>query len=106
MAAMADTYYTPVAPHNPNGPVNFAAQLHLSTATLNFLIFEEGRTDELVCKEWFGEWEPSRAFFKAPEAPGLGIKISEAAIRAQCIPWNEAMRTGAYVDERGLAADI
>ena len=95
MTAMADTYYTPVCPHNPNGPVNFAAQLHLSTATPNFLLFEEGRTDELVCKEWFGEWEMSRAFFKVPEGPGLGFKIPEARIREQCIPMDEAIRTGA-----------
>ena len=85
MAAMAETYFIPVAPHNPNGPICLAAQLHLSAATPNFLIFEEGRTDALVRKEWFGEWEDSRAFFRAPEAPGLGIKINEAAIRAQCV---------------------
>jgi galactonate dehydratase len=85
MTAMAETYFIPVAPHNPNGPVCLAAQLHLSAATPNFLIFEEGRTDALVCKEWFGEWEDSRAFFRAPEAPGLGIRINEAAIRAQCV---------------------
>ncbi len=95
MTAMADTYYTPVCPHNPNGPVNFAAQLHLSTATPNFLLFEEGRTDELVCQEWFGEWEKSREFFRAPTGPGLGIRISEARIREQTIPFDEALRTGA-----------
>jgi len=85
MAAMAETYFIPVAPHNPNGPVCLAAQLHLSAATPNFLIFEEGRTDPLVCTEWFGHWEDSRAFFRVPESPGLGLKISEAAIRAQAV---------------------
>lgn len=92
MAAMAETYFIPVAPHNPNGPVCFAAQLHLSAATPNFVIFEEGRTDPLVCKEWFGEWEESRAYFKVPESPGLGIKISEAAIRAQAVDIAKAER--------------
>jgi galactonate dehydratase len=92
MAAMAESYFIPVAPHNPNGPVCLAAQLHLSVATPNFVIFEEGRTDPLVCKEWFGAWEDSRAYFKVPEAPGLGIKISEAAIRAQSVPIDQAER--------------
>ena len=95
MAAMADTYYIPISPHNPNGPVCLAAQLHLSTATPNFLIFEEGRTDPLVAKEWFGQWEDNRAFFRVPESPGLGIKISEAAIRAQVVPMDQAVREGA-----------
>lgn len=94
MASVAETYYIPVAPHNPNGPVCLAAQLHLSTATPNFLIFEEGRTDPLVCREWFGEWEDSRAYFHVPESPGLGIKISEAAIRAQTVPIDKAEREG------------
>jgi galactonate dehydratase len=93
MAAMADSYFIPVAPHNPNGPVCLAAQLHLSAATPNFVIFEEGRTDPLVCKEWFGEWEDSRAYFRVPESPGLGIKISEAAIRAQSVDIATAERS-------------
>jgi galactonate dehydratase len=93
MAAMAESYFIPVAPHNPNGPVCLAAQLHLSAATPNFVIFEEGRTDALVCKEWFGEWEDSRAYFHVPESPGLGIKISEAAIRAQCVDIATAERS-------------
>ena len=92
MASMAESYFIPVAPHNPNGPVCLAAQLHLSVATPNFVIFEEGRTDPLVCKEWFGEWEESRAYFKVPESPGLGIRISEAAIRAQSVPIDKAER--------------
>lgn len=92
MAAMAEAYFIPVAPHNPNGPVCLAAQLHLSAATPNFLIFEEGRTDPLVCRQWFGEWEESRAYFRVPEAHGLGIKISEAAIREQSVPIDKAER--------------
>jgi galactonate dehydratase len=95
MSAMADSYFIPVAPHNPNGPVCLAAQLHLATATPNFVIFEEGRTDPLICRAWFGEWEDSRAFFHVPEGPGLGITITEAAIRAQTIPMEQAIREGA-----------
>ena len=41
------------------------------------------------------DWEKSCEFFKVPTGPGLGFKISEAKIRAQGIPMEEAIRTGA-----------
>jgi galactonate dehydratase len=81
MAAMAENHFIPVAPHNPNGPVCLAAHLHLSAGMSNFVILEEGSTDPVLNRELFGSWHDSRAYFLAPESPGLGIKLSDAFVR-------------------------
>ena len=80
IAAMAETYYVGVAPHNPLGPVANAAALHFAMSTPNFLIQEDMLTDvpwrwEVVqhgLKTVGGYWLP-------PEAPGLGIEVDEKA---------------------------
>jgi len=82
IAAMADTYYMGVAPHNPLGPVANAAALHFALSTPNFLIQEDMLTDvpwrwEVVqhsLKTENGYWLPT-------EAPGLGIEVNEEAAR-------------------------
>jgi galactonate dehydratase len=81
IAAMAEAWYVPVAPHNPNGPVGTAATVHLGACTPNFLILEYFCEDE----EWLFEIveEPLR-FEKGeviiPERAGLGIELKEAGI--------------------------
>jgi len=75
IASLADTYYIPVAPHNPGGPICTAAAMHLAAAVPNFLILEQ--------------MEPHRALrdrastvpirfedgdFLLPEGPGLGVE--------------------------------
>jgi galactonate dehydratase len=78
IAAMAETYYMGVAPHNPLGPVANASALHFALSTPNFLIQEDMLTD--VPWRWDvvkhnlrtenGHWLPT-------DAPGLGIEIDE-----------------------------
>jgi galactonate dehydratase len=80
IAAMAETYYMAVAPHNPLGPVANAVALHFALATPNFLIQEDMLSDV----PW--RWEVVRqdlrtdsGYWLTPEAPGLGIEVDEAA---------------------------
>jgi galactonate dehydratase len=82
IAAMAETYYVGVAPHNPLGPVANAAALHFALSTPNFLIQEDMLSDvpwrwdvvkhNLQTKD--GYWLPC-------DAPGLGIEVDEDAAR-------------------------
>ncbi len=80
IAAMAETYYMGVAPHNPLGPVANAAALHFALSTPNFLIQEDMLSDvpwrwEVVqhsLKTENGCWLPT-------SAPGLGIEVNETA---------------------------
>jgi galactonate dehydratase len=89
IAALADTWYVPVAPHNPGGPICTAAAMHLAASVPNFLILEQ--------------MEPQRAMrdrasnipirfeeghMLLPEGPGLGIEpnleaLAEMSFRPQ-----------------------
>ncbi len=82
IAAMAETYYIGVAPHNPLGPVANAAALHFALSTPNFLIQEDMLADvpwrwDVVkhdLKTRDGYWLPC-------DAPGLGVEVDEAAAK-------------------------
>lgn len=82
IAAMAETYYMGVAPHNPLGPVANAAALHFALSTPNFLIQEDMLTDV----PW--RWEvvqhaltTENGYWLPTSAPGLGIEVNEAAAK-------------------------
>lgn len=80
IAAMAETYYVGIAPHNPLGPVANAAALHFALSTPNFLIQEDMLSDV----PW--RWEVVQHALKTEggywlktDAPGLGIEVNEQA---------------------------
>ncbi len=82
IAAMAETYYMGVAPHNPLGPVANAAALHFALSTPNFLIQE----DMLADVPW--RWDVVRhkletrdGYWLPSDAPGLGIEVDEHAAK-------------------------
>jgi galactonate dehydratase len=89
---MAESHFITFAPHNPNGPVCLAAHLHIAASAQSFLILEEGLTDPAICRELFGHWEDSRAYWMVPEAPGLEIKFSDAFLREHSVPIDKAER--------------
>lgn len=79
IAAMAETYYMGVAPHNPLGPIANAVALHFALATPNFLIQEDMLTD--VPWRWDVVQHSLRSvngYWMMPTAPGLGIEVNEA----------------------------
>ncbi|MBB0247373.1 D-galactonate dehydratase, partial [Streptomyces alkaliphilus] len=89
IASLAETFDVPIAPHCPLGPVALAASLQLAFATPNFLIQEHSLgihyhsgaelPDYVVDREVF---RPREGHFARPTAPGLGIEVDEAAVRA------------------------
>jgi galactonate dehydratase len=79
IAAMAETYYLGVAPHNPLGPVANAAALHFALSTPNFLIQEDMLTD--VPWRWDvvkHALETRDGYWLKTEQPGLGVEVNEA----------------------------
>ena len=82
IAGMAEAYYTPLAPHNPQGPCSLAASLQIAGAIPNFLIQERGDYDYMDLLE-----KPLPAVTKGyrplPDEPGLGITIDEDKLMAQ-----------------------
>ncbi|MHB1415914.1 MAG: galactonate dehydratase [Chloroflexota bacterium] len=83
IAAMAETYYVPVAPHNPNGPVSTMATLHFDAAIPNFLIQEHLVSDApWVSQLVRGGAEVRDGYFTVPDRPGLGVELDEQVAAA------------------------
>jgi galactonate dehydratase len=81
IAGMADAYYSPIAPHNPNGPCSLAASLQIAASIPNFLIQERGdREYDLLAKPLPAVRNGHRPL---PTDPGLGITIDEDKLMAQ-----------------------
>ncbi len=77
IAAMADAYQLPIAPHTAGGPLLFYASLHLTTAAPNVWIQES-------CQRFFErDWpamlenplQPRDGAISAPELPGFGMVV-------------------------------
>ena len=87
IAALAEAYYTAVAPFHRGGPIGTAAALQVAASVPNFVVQEiayaaddaEGQMDEAI----FGGSQPRVAdgFFELPSGPGLGIEVDENALR-------------------------
>lgn len=78
IAAMAEAYHLPFAPHNPSGPIANAATLQLAACVPNFYILEimyddipwrKDLTDENLIFE--------DGYMHIPDKPGLGITLNE-----------------------------
>ena len=81
IAGMAEAYYAPIAPHNPQGPCSLAASLQIAASIPNFLIQERGDMEyaDLLAKPL----PPVRnGYRELPVEPGLGITIDENKLHA------------------------
>jgi len=75
IAGMAETYYTPLARHNPQGPCALAASLQIAASIPDFMVQERGDNEyaELFAKPL----PPVRNGHRPiPLEPGLGITKS------------------------------
>ncbi|HEX6414122.1 MAG TPA: mandelate racemase/muconate lactonizing enzyme family protein [Burkholderiales bacterium] len=77
IAALADAWQLPVAPHDCTGPVVYAASVHFSIHAPNALVQESVRA---FYTGWYNELvthvpRPVRGFFETPPGPGLGCEL-------------------------------
>ncbi len=89
IAALAETFDVVVAPHCPIGPISLAACLQVDFTTPNFLIQEQsegihynsgGDLLRYLANPSVFEFTGGRC--RAPQGPGLGVDVDEAAVRA------------------------
>jgi len=91
IAAIAESYYTAVAPFHDGGPIGTAAALHLAASLPNFFIqqlpFPAADQDRRMRAEIAGsEIESVReGFATLPTKPGLGIEVNEQALQRYSI---------------------
>jgi galactonate dehydratase len=77
IAAMAECYYSSIAPHCPLGPIALAACLQLDAAIPNFLAQEFVTLGEGYLKKPFPIED---GHIPLPTKPGLGIELDEEAL--------------------------
>jgi galactonate dehydratase len=87
IAAAADAAGVMVSPHNPSGPVSTAASVHVAAGLRNFNVLEL-QYGEVA---WRGELlTPPERFVNGQidvaSRPGLGIALSDDAIRRHALP--------------------
>jgi len=91
IAAMAETNYAMLAPHNPLGPISLASCLQLDACTPNFVIQEYPGLDN--------GWDRGEGYLKTPfiiqdgyievpKGPGLGIEVNEEVLEERSYPGN------------------
>ncbi len=101
IAAMAETYYVQVAPHNPNGPVATAASLHLSACLPGFRILEYAENQPWRDQVLMEPLEVVDGYVALPTKPGLGVELNEEAIRQ--MPYQPRDYRGAFWSDGGVA---
>jgi galactonate dehydratase len=79
IAAMAESYYMHVSPHNPNSPVSTLASLHVMANITNGLLLEY--VDDERDSPWRNELlsHPpifDKGFLHLPTEPGLGARLN------------------------------
>lgn len=86
IAAMAETHYVAVAPHNASGPVHTAATMQVDLTLNNLLIQEFFPCDDEKCP-WIHTivdhpLKPVDGYVTLSDRPGLGLDIVEDVIAA------------------------
>ncbi|MCX7282236.1 MAG: hypothetical protein NTX21_12055, partial [Alphaproteobacteria bacterium] len=83
IAALAETWYVPVAPHNPGGPICTMASMHLAAAIPNFLILEQ-MEPQRAARDNFSQPPVvlEDGHFVLPQSPGLGIEPDLEALKS------------------------
>ncbi len=82
IAAMAEAYYVPYAPHNPNGPIATLASAHLMASIPNALILETvGSEADLAMYAELVDAPPQieRGILRLSDRPGIGAALLEDA---------------------------
>lgn len=85
VSALAETYYTAVAPFHDGGPLGTAAGLQLAASLPNFFALQVPRVSaaEREARDaMLSGWnEPVKdGFFALPTGPGLGVTVDEKAL--------------------------
>ena len=83
VAAMAQSAYISVAPHNPNGPLATAASAHLSATIPNLLMLERrGMVEDVARAEEVAApaLQMEDGCLLLPTGPGWGLDLDDAAL--------------------------
>ena len=84
IAAIAETHYVSVAPHNCRGPLGTVIAMHLCANIPNFDILETFEDYDVPwrCDLTPGTPRVKNGYYDLPTGPGWGVEVDEALIAA------------------------
>jgi galactonate dehydratase len=84
VAALAETYYVSVAPHNCRGPLGTVIAMHLCANIPNFQILETFEDYDVPwrCDLTPGTPRVKEGYYQLPTGPGWGVEVDESVIAA------------------------
>jgi len=84
IARLCERTGTAFSPHNPTGPVCNLASMHLCAVAPAFLILEHQLAESPLFHEVVRGYRPRLVdgCFELPDAPGLGIELDDAVLKA------------------------
>ena len=80
VAGWCEAHYIDLMPHNPLGPVNTAACVHVGLSCPNFCameVFQDRTFDDSI---FTMQHQRQGTHYPVPTAPGLGVEVNEAAL--------------------------
>lgn len=82
ISAMADVFFSTIAPYNQLSPLSTVICLHLDTVVPNFLIQEVLNGNNPARKNLINNFEenPVDGYLKVPPGPSWGVSLNEAFI--------------------------
>jgi galactonate dehydratase len=89
IAAMAEVYGIPIAPHGMASPLNMTAYGHLCATVPNLLALEWGPYFSTAYDHLMPRPTYNAGFMELPDAPGIGIELNQDVIKETLLPGYE-----------------
>jgi galactonate dehydratase len=86
MAALAEVYHIPIAPHGVATKLGIAAYAHVCSTVPNFMILEWLHYRDDAYNKLTTSPEYADGFLKVPEEPGIGVEVNEDAVKELLMP--------------------
>jgi galactonate dehydratase len=86
IAAMAEVYSIPIAPHGVASPLGTMAAAHVAATTPNFMLLEFTHYIDKPYTSLTGPVNLEDGWLDVPTAPGLGIALNEDAVKERTDP--------------------
>lgn len=81
IAAMAEVYSIPIAPHGVASPLGTTAAAHVCATTPNLLVLEWTHRHEPAYSELAEAPGYDKGYLIVPDKPGIGIELNDSAIK-------------------------
>jgi galactonate dehydratase len=91
IAAMAEVYHIPIAPHGVATRLGEAAYAHVCSTVPNFMILEWMHYPDATYDKLTTALDYSNGFLRVPDTPGIGVELNEDAVKELLMPGSQAL---------------